>query len=756
MNPSSSVFRVLLLSDAVSHTDEFVQTWAKLQDPLNLQAPLEPVHFRLSQQSFQLLHCLCLLDRIRASFFHAVLVLPPVLSNLEDVSSCATVVRDSSSCPAELFTGSHWEFCFWCAQQAFLCRKCHVVLVFPDERSTDRSFSFWSFKESQSLERLTGAHRGAFFSCELAKASSCDAWACLTNITGLHSSLYSGSPSFEESPKGQIYVGPLLQYCSCVSPQFSQQLSRSPLSSGFWESCLRAVFGNVSPSTLREGVAGSGESMPPAHEFATEAEGSCVSLALSGLPFSFSRVYVAWRSHSLSHELLVDWVAGDLWKAYLDGQDVFLSAGCILSCWPVTHVSSAIVPPEALPVRKSVPFESVPGCSFFRRCHPRQVSLVAFSKFSKGVSCSKSSGQSFPESSDVTTTFQAEPSSARRASGSSDQCPHPRSCDSNSVQEDGNLCPLVLPIRAHLDQVKALMKGDLYIGRGSMQRGLQRSAFANPYKVCVFGRDSAVRNFERHLSADSSLRSQIVHLSGKRLLCHCLDSQRCHGDILIAEFRRQVPQAYDRQASVQSPASPRILAFLASLREPPESDDDSSADDGAPSKGSGWRGLGAPMLVGAGYTVREVCDGQSLASPGRWTPKDRRYPEHLIWNEVGSRVMNYAREAGTPELLVRLALGQVETDPFPTSAIGAIKGDIVRALSKHRLCLQRSAQDREGVPVDFRFLQLLLKAADDPDVSIGDFARGVRVGPGARLPRLPALCAKNRKWKLAEQNNPDD
>ena len=162
MNPSSSVFRVLLFSDAVSHTDEFVQTWVKLQDPLNLQSPLELVHFRLSQHSFQLLHCLCLLDRIRASFFHAVFVLPPVLSDLDDVSSNATVVRESSSCPAELLTGSHWEFCFRCAQQAFLCYKCHVVLVFPVERSAGRGVSFWSFRESKSLERLTGAHRCVF------------------------------------------------------------------------------------------------------------------------------------------------------------------------------------------------------------------------------------------------------------------------------------------------------------------------------------------------------------------------------------------------------------------------------------------------------------------------------------------------------------------------------------------------------------------------------------------------------------------
>ena len=116
--------------------------------------------------------------------------------------------------------------------------------------------------------------------------------------------------------------------------------------------------------------------------------------------------------------------------------------------------------------------------------------------------------------------------------------------------------------------------------------------------------------------------------------------------------------------------------------------------------------------------------------------------------------MDYAQKAGPPELLVKLAVGQVESDPFSTSEIGALKEDIVRSLAMHGMGLQRSAQDRKDVPIDFRFMQLLLKAAGDPDVSLGDFARGVRVGPGARLPRLPALCARKRKWKLPEQNSP--
>ena len=60
------------------------------------------------------------------------------------------------------------------------------------------------------------------------------------------------------------------------------------------------------------------------------------------------------------------------------------------------------------------------------------------------------------------------------------------------------------------------------------------------------------------------------------------------------------------------------------------------------------------------------------------------------------------------------------------------------------------------MPVDFRFLDLLLRAASDLEVALGSFAGGVRVGPGVRLPRLPALYRLKRKWRLADQADPCD
>ena len=46
--------------------------------------------------------------------------------------------------------------------------------------------------------------------------------------------------------------------------------------------------------------------------------------------------------------------------------------------------------------------------------------------------------------------------------------------------------------------------------------------------------------------------------------------------------------------------------------------------------------------------------------------------------------------------------------------------------------------------------------ADDPEVGLGECSQGVRVGPGKRMPRLPALHGPKRKWSLASQHDPLD
>ena len=63
--------------------------------------------------------------------------------------------------------------------------------------------------------------------------------------------------------------------------------------------------------------------------------------------------------------------------------------------------------------------------------------------------------------------------------------------------------------------------------------------------------------------------------------------------------------------------SAKVMSFLAELRREPESDEGSTADEGAPSTGRGFCGRGLPCRSVLGHTARDFCDGQSLASPGR-------------------------------------------------------------------------------------------------------------------------------------------
>ena len=68
--------------------------------------------------------------------------------------------------------------------------------------------------------------------------------------------------------------------------------------------------------------------------------------------------------------------------------------------------------------------------------------------------------------------------------------------------------------------------------------------------------------------------------------------------------------------------------------------------------------------------------------------------------------------------------------------------------------MKSSSRDSPDVLLNYKFLELLLSAARDPDVALGSFAEGVRLGPGVRLPRLPALYKAKKKWSLPEQADP--
>ena len=222
--------------------------------------------------------------------------------------------------------------------------------------------------------------------------------------------------------------------------------------------------------------------------------------------------------------------------------------------------------------------------------------------------------------------------------------------------------------------------------------------------------------------------------------------------MLIQEFSNSYPEAFDRTTKAGTPADSRVLNF----REEPDSEEGSSPDEGLLEKGSGHRGIGHPMMVGVGYTQRELCDGQSLASPGRWPPGSRVYPTSQPWIQIAECYARFADHYGTETLLVSLASGKVTECPFPAEEISILNRELLGIASQHGFQTNGKPGDRTDVPINFRFLQMPLRIADDPEIGLGDYSQGVRVGPGTRMPRLPAFFRPKKKWRLASQVDPLD
>ena len=105
----------------------------------------------------------------------------------------------------------------------------------------------------------------------------------------------------------------------------------------------------------------------------------------------------------------------------------------------------------------------------------------------------------------------------------------------------------------------------------------------------------------------------------------------------------------------------------------------------------------------------------------------------------------YAETYTSARLLVELSLGNVSKSPFSPESITELKNEVITRARSHGMELLRTESDRNDVPFDFRFMDLVL---------LGDYAQGVRVGPGIRIPRLPALFRRKRRWRLPEQTDP--
>ena len=121
----------------------------------------------------------------------------------------------------------------------------------------------------------------------------------------------------------------------------------------------------------------------------------------------------------------------------------------------------------------------------------------------------------------------------------------------------------------------------------------------------------------------------------------------------------------------------------------------------------------------------------ALASPGRWPVGQRTCPRDETWRFVPGLYTDFSRRG-------HASVAHISRTRLTFFSPGNIQNS--RALRRSRPCcagglsLTREEYDREDIPLDFRCLDFLLRASRDPEVALGSFAGGVRVGPRTRLP----------------------
>lgn len=106
------------------------------------------------------------------------------------------------------------------------------------------------------------------------------------------------------------------------------------------------------------------------------------------------------------------------------------------------------------------------------------------------------------------------------------------------------MAAITLPrvVRLRRREGRVVQDCDVYIGRACQQGGwdLPASKWANPFSVARYGSVRKVlRKFEEYLAERPDLVAALPELAGQRLGCWCHPNP-CHGDVLVAWFKRHV------------------------------------------------------------------------------------------------------------------------------------------------------------------------------------------------------------------------
>ena len=89
------------------------------------------------------------------------------------------------------------------------------------------------------------------------------------------------------------------------------------------------------------------------------------------------------------------------------------------------------------------------------------------------------------------------------------------------------------PLETKIINIKSKEAYDIYIGRWNQLYGLQKSIWANPFKLGKDGTgEEVLKKYREHVLSKPELLKKIPELRGKTLACWCKPGP-CHGDVLI-------------------------------------------------------------------------------------------------------------------------------------------------------------------------------------------------------------------------------
>lgn len=170
-------------------------------------------------------------------------------------------------------------------------------------------------------------------------------------------------------------------------------------------------------------------------------------------------------------------------------------------------------------------------------------------------------------------------------------------------------------------------------------------------------------------------------------------------------------------------------------------------------------GFGRCLVTNWGGRIREFHDGAGICSPGRFLPENRKryawkgvgFLRHTLLDLIGKHIPDQKR------MVFQLACGHFKESPFTADMVTAARQAWFETVRKSANITTDTINGVvPGQPFFLKAIGETLKAIGDPDWRIlteskrFNFADGMPIGVGVRMPRTPAVFEKKVKWRKVD------